>query len=219
MSQQPIAPSAVEAFSLLREMLGLDARELTPLLVQRIAVGAAEAPSFEWAAIVMKRVGDSGVTAKTIARVVHDIGPELAERRDADPKTDEALAICPARPPELAVVECDGGRIRTREPGHGPGVHCTAEDWRETKNAILIRATRTVSDDDPQREPPACFCDAEHVAKMVVTEALSVASSSPGPLSRTAAGGMPPSGTRPTRPTIGAPKRLVRTEPGNIADS
>jgi hypothetical protein len=79
MSQQPIAPSAVEAFSLLREMLGLDARELTPLLVQRIAVGAAEAPSFEWAAIVMKRVGDSGVTAKTIARVVHDIGPELAE--------------------------------------------------------------------------------------------------------------------------------------------
>ncbi len=94
----------------------------------------------------MKQVGDQGVSAKTIERVVHDVGPELARRRDADPKTDEALAMRPASPPELAVVECDGGRIRTREPGHGPGVHRTTEGWRETKNAVLIRASRTVSD-------------------------------------------------------------------------
>ena len=79
--------------------LGFDARELTPLLVQRIAVAAAEARSFERAAIVMKQVGDQGVSAKTIERVVHDVGPELAERRDADPKTDEALAMRPAVPP------------------------------------------------------------------------------------------------------------------------
>ena len=96
---------------------GLRRGELTPLLVQRIAVAAVEARSFERAAIVMEQVGDQGVSAKTIERVVHDVGPELAERRDADPKTDEALAIRPASPPELAVVECDGGRIRTREPG------------------------------------------------------------------------------------------------------
>ena len=67
--------------------------------MQRIAVAAAEARSFERAAIVMKQVGDQGVSAKTIERVVHDVGPELAERRDADPKTDEALAMRPASPP------------------------------------------------------------------------------------------------------------------------
>jgi hypothetical protein len=187
-------------------------------LVQRIAVGAAEARSFERAAIVMKHVGDSGVSAKTIERVVHDVGPELAERRDADPKTDEALAICPACPPELAVVECDGGRIRTREPGHGPGVHCTAEGWRETKNAVLIRSTRTISDDDPQPEPPACFCDSKHVAKIAETEALSVASpSSAGPSEQQQE-------ECPERAELGAandwrPKRLVRTVLGSIADS
>ncbi len=148
--------------------------------MQRIAVAAAEARSFERAAIVMKQVADQGVSAKTIERVVHDVGPEFAERRDADPKTDEALAMRPASPPELAVVECDGGRIRTREPGHGPGVHSTTEGWRETKNAVLIRASRTVSIDDPQPEPPACFCDSEHVAKIAETAAFSVASSSPG---------------------------------------
>jgi len=93
-----IAPNAVGAFFPLREALGFDARELTPLLVQRIAVAAAEARSFDRAAIVMKQVGDQGVSAKTIERVVHDVGPELAERRDADPKTDEALAMRPASP-------------------------------------------------------------------------------------------------------------------------
>jgi hypothetical protein len=213
-----IAPSADGAFSPLRETLGLDARELTPLLVQRIAVAAAESRSFERGAIVMEHVGDSGVSAKTIERVVHDVGPELAERRDADPRTDEALAISPASPPELAVVECDGGRIRTREPGQGPGVHCSAEGWRETKNAVLIRATRTLSDDDPQPEPPACFCDSEHVAKIVETEALSVAPSSLAP-PHTHQREERSERAEPLAADDWRPKRLVRTVLGSIVES
>lgn len=187
-------------------------------MVQRIAVAAAESRSFERAAIVMKQVGDQGVSAKTIERVVHDVGPELAQRRDADPKTDEALAIRPASPPELAVVECDGGRIRTREPGHGPGVHSTTEGWRETKNAVLIRASRTVSGDDPQPEPPACFCDAEHVAKIAETAAPSVAAPSPGsapnPRQEDGSGLAKPAPANDWRP-----KRLVRTVLASIAES
>jgi hypothetical protein len=187
-------------------------------LVQRIAVAAAEARSFERAAIVMKQVGDQGVSPKTIARVVHDVGPELAERRDADPKTDEALAMRPASPPELAVVECDGGRIRTREPGHGPGVHSGTEGWRETKNAVLIRASRTVSIDDPQPEPPACFRDAEHVAQIAEAAALSVAPSSPGsaPNPRQEDG---PELARPAQADDWRPKRPVRTVLAGIAES
>ena len=98
---EPVAhcPKCRRGFFPLRETLGFDARKLTPLLVQRIAVAAAEARSFERAAIVMKQVADQGVSAKTIERVVHDVGPEFAERRDADPKTDEALAMRPASPP------------------------------------------------------------------------------------------------------------------------
>jgi hypothetical protein len=201
-------------------VLGFDARELTPLLVQRIAVAAAEARSFHRAAIVMKQVGGQGVSAKTIERVVHDIGPELAERRDADPKTDDALAMCPASPPELAVVECDGGRIRTREPGHGPGVHCTTEGWRETKNAVLIRASRTVSDNDPQPEPPACFCNSKHVAKIAETEALSVASSLPA-LASGQQQDVSPELPEPAEVKADdwRPRRLVRTVLASIAES
>src|SRR5438270_6550242 len=176
MNRPVTAPDAAGGFSPLREALGLDARELTPLLVRRITHAGAEARSFKRAAIVMKQVAGQPVSAKTIERVVHDVGGELARRRDADPKTDDALAQRPESPPALAVVECDGGRIRTREPGHGPGVHRTAEGWRETKNACLVRARRTLSEDDPEPEPPACFCDPGHVAMIAETEALSVAS-------------------------------------------
>jgi hypothetical protein len=145
-------------------------------LVQRTTRTAAETRSFARAAIVRDEAVGVAVSAKTIERVIHDVGRGLAERRDADPRSEDALAMRCESPPQLAVVECDGGRIRTREPGHGPGVHRTGEGgWRADKNARLIRATRTVSAEDPQPEPPASSCDPEHVAQIAATEALSVA--------------------------------------------
>ena len=200
--------------------MGFDARELTPLLVLRATVAAAEARSFKRAAIVINRVGGQKVSAKTIERVVHDVGGELAARRDADPKTADALARTPESPPELAVVECDGGRIRTREPGHGPGVHLPDKGWRESKNACLIRAAPTISDHDPEPEPPACFRDAKHVAKIAETQALSVASATPelaskSPREKDSEPG--PEGLASAAKW--RPKRLVRTVLGSIANS
>jgi hypothetical protein len=218
MNRRVTAPDAAGGFSPLREALGLDARQLTPLLVGRITNAGAETRSFKRAAIVMKEVAGQPVSAKTIERVVHDVGGELAQRRDADPKTDDALAQRPESPPSLAVVECDGGRIRTREPGHGPGVHRTAEGWRETKNACLIRAQRTLSEDDPEPEPPACFGDPKHVAKIAETEALSVAAALPPPESRPQAS----ESSQDTGLVFSSdwrPKRLVRTVLSSMAGS
>jgi hypothetical protein len=196
--------------------LGFDARELTPGLVTRMMFAAAETRSFQRAELVLEKVGDAVVSANTIERVVGDVGRELAERRDADPKTAEALAQRPESPPELAVAECDGGRIRTREPDHGPGVHLAGEGWRETKNACLIRGTRQTFDDDPQPEPPACFCDPQHVARIVETEALSVAA----PPAAAAPGLAEPPGETPV-PFDGdwRPKRLVRTVVSSMQSS
>jgi len=148
---------------------------LTPGLVERITYFAAETRSFERAALLLHKGGDATISDNTVQRVVGDVGRELTARRDAASKSIDALAQRPEAPPELAVVECDGGRARTREPGHGRGVHLSGEGWRETKNACLIRATRKTFQDDPQPEPPECFCDAKHAAKIAETEALSVA--------------------------------------------
>ena len=189
-------------------------------MVQRLTIAAAETRSFKRGAIVLKQVGGQSVSAKTIERVVHDVGGELAERRDADPKTDDALANRPESPPELAVVECDGGRIRTREPGHGPGVHRSGEGWRENKNACLIRALPTVSDRDPQPEPPACFLDPKHIAQIAETQALSVASAKPtGTVQTPPAGDSEPELEGHVAAADWRPKRLVRTVLGSIANS
>lgn len=164
----------------------------------------------------MNDVAGVAVSAKTIERVVHDVGRELADRRDADPRSDRAMAQTPESPPQLAVVECDGGRIRTREPGHGPGVHLAGEGWREDKNACLIRALRTTSKDDPQPEPPECFSNPIHAARIAETEALSLAAPVPK-LSAMTADDAPPT------PTVDAqawrPRRLVRTVLSSVAEA
>jgi hypothetical protein len=213
-------PRVAGTFSPLREALGFDARELTPLLVLRVTVAAAETRSFKRATIVVDGVGGQAISAKTIERVVHDVGEELATRRDADPKTADALAQSPESPPELAIVECDGGRIRTREPGHGPGVHLSDKGWNETKNACLIRALPTVSDNDPQPEPPTCFCDPKQVAKLAETQTLSVAATTPEPsASSVRETDSRKDAEQPTSATDWRPKRLVRTVLASIACS
>jgi hypothetical protein len=75
--------------------MGFDARELTPLLVLKSQVTVAETRSFARAELVMREVAGVSVDAKTLERVTLDVGRELAERRDADPKSASALAPQP----------------------------------------------------------------------------------------------------------------------------
>lgn len=195
--------------------MGLDARELSPGLVDRITCLAAETRSFHRAEIVLQRFGHV-VSDNTVQRVTGDVGHELAERRDATATRDEGLAAWPEVPPALAVAECDGGRFRMREPGHGRGVHRSGEGWRETKNACLISATHGAFDHDPQPEPPDCFLDPKHVAKIAETQALSVAA--PDAVE-------PPTDEvlkapdDPGEPSDWRPKRLVRTVIASVKSS
>ena len=55
-------------------------------------MAAAQTRSFAKAAIVMADVAGQAVSAKTIERVAHDVGQELAARRDAVPQSTRALA-------------------------------------------------------------------------------------------------------------------------------
>ena len=140
-------------------------------MIRKITVLAAEVRSYQRATIVL-RESDVLVSAQTVQRVVHEVGHELVERRDSK-KPQLRLAKRPENVPALAVVECDGGRIRTREPGHGPGVTLTGSGWSESKHACLIRATHQTFTSDPQPDPPECFLDPKHVAKIVESAALS----------------------------------------------
>ena len=80
--------------------------------------------------------------------------------------------------PEVAVVSCDGGRIRTREPDHGRGVWLsTAAGWRETKNASLERMSLhddQASDKDPCPQLPTSFRTVKKVANISEKPVLNV---------------------------------------------
>jgi hypothetical protein len=178
-NSKAIAPIAEGIFFPQREVMGLDARELTPVLVSRAVIASAHTRSLAKAGIVTRDVGGQRVPAKTIQRVVQDVGGELAERRDALGPGGSDLVKTSPNAPGLAVIECDGGRIRTRQPGHGAGVHLEWKGWNETQNACLIRAQRKTFTEDPRPDLPDCFLDAQHVAKIAETEAPSVAAPVP----------------------------------------
>ena len=124
--------------------MGFHARELTPKVIRKITVLAGETRSYKRGVIALAEA-DVPVSIKTVERVVHDIGGELTARRDSDPKTDDALALRSDCAPELAIAECDGGRIRCRHPDRGPGVHPVGEGWRETSNSRLVFLCRKLA--------------------------------------------------------------------------
>ncbi len=150
--------------------MGIDSRELTPKVVEDVVQLSAELRSYAAVAKVLRQTRGWSISAKTVERVVQEVGRELAQRRDAGRGRAGGLAHRPETPPELAVVQCDGGRIRTRQMGQGTGVHTSGGGWRETKNACLVRARRRVFSADPQPEPPQSLCDRRHVQRLVQGE-------------------------------------------------
>jgi hypothetical protein len=145
-------------------------------VVRKIIWAVSDCRSEKAAQANLLNVGDCETSIKTIERVMHDIGGELKSLRDCPPSRlpKSLVSPPPAGPPKLAVVMCDGGRMMTRQPGKGPGVHGQA--WRETKNASLESMTHQKHEEDPRPKLPACFQDPKHVAEIAGTAALPVPS-------------------------------------------
>lgn len=107
---------------------------------------------------------------RQINNLANEVGQELAADRDV--RTEQYLNASASRPPtavdvppDVAAVFFDGGRMRTREPEQGRGVH--QPHWRETKNAGFHRMKSAVSAEEPQPELPDCFRNEAYVEKLV----------------------------------------------------
>jgi len=146
--------------------MGLDSRQVTPELTRAVVHLSAEVRSFERARVTIEKVLGLAISQSTIRRLTNQVGRELEqiEQHDSLPNDQEVVV------PEVAIVSCDGGRIRTRQPGQGRGVCLSGENgWRETKNASLERmtpATNHSSEKDPCPELPTTFRTAAKVANI-----------------------------------------------------
>jgi hypothetical protein len=180
--------------------MGLDSRDITPGLASAAVFLASDIRSFERAAVAIKRVLRQRISASTIRRLAKEVGLELAEQ--VGDGGDQEVIV-----PQAAVVSCDGGRIRTREPGNGRGVRPSGENgWRETKNASLERMTlpESLDGDDPCPDLPTTFRTAARVAKITGKPGPNVDSS--------------PEGKTPSVRYCG-PKRVLRTVLASMACS
>lgn len=147
---------------------------------------AAEVHSFQRCAAALTCVLGHGLSAKSIERLVGQVGEELAGQRESSLSDKEVVV------PAVSVVSCDGGRIHTREPDRGAGVH--GAKWRETKCALFERMeSAEPRTHDPCPELPDTFRRVAHVAKIAEKAAFQVES------------------REEERPAYEGPKRVLRT--------
>jgi hypothetical protein len=159
--------------------MGLDSREVTPELTKAVVHLVSEIRSFERVEMATKRVLGQKVARSTARRLARQAGLELAELEESPQRQDGKEVVVP----EIAVVSCDGGRIRTREAGQGRGVHLSGETgWRETKNASFERMhpNEEAAGDDPCPRLPTSFRTADKVANIAETPVPKAVETSPG---------------------------------------
>jgi hypothetical protein len=126
---------------------------------------AARLGSFADAAFALTETG-LPVSAQHVRTLAQQVGGELAQQRDRRAGLGRGqVAVRVASTPEVVAVEVDGGRLRTRAAGAGPGVH-EAQN-KEDKIACLVTLGSQVCAQDPQPEPPPSFLQPRRVQRLV----------------------------------------------------
>jgi hypothetical protein len=203
-------PAVAGTFSPQRPLLRLDNHGYSPALFQQIVELAGQLRSFQQAALALRVLTQLDISGRQSGRLTQEIGVELAKARDAKVIQHRRRQLQPQvqTVPDVVAVEVDGGRLETRQPGQGPGVHQAQN--KEDKIACLVSLSSTVSTEDPQPQPPPAFVDPPRVARLVRQMQGQAAQATPEPntpLEQAAACAT----TTLCEPWQGSPKKLVRT--------
>lgn len=195
----------------------LDNHGYSPTVLQWITEAAARLHSFADASFALHLAGVE-ISSRHVERIAREMGTELAQHRDhktAQQRRRE-LPVRVAAAPEVVAVEVDGGRLRTREEGGGPGVHQYQN--KEDKIACLVSLTSAVQEQDPQPEPPPSFLEPRRVQRLVQQmQGLSGEKPQEEGEQEATSPPAPPEAVPPERPP--APRRRVRTCLASMVDS
>jgi hypothetical protein len=199
-------------------LLKLDNHRYSPALFQQIVELAGRLKSFEQAALAFRVLTKVQISGRHIDNLTAEIGTELAQARDERVARHRRRQLPPQAQdvPAVVAVEVDGGRLGTRRPGCGPGVHQAQN--KEDKVACFVSLDSTTSDTDPQAEPPPSFLRPRRVARLVQQMQGQAAAAQPEP------------DPAPQAPTPGAdavvdeapegsPQKVVRTCLASMANS
>lgn len=148
-------------------MSGLDSRTFSPHARDRIVLAAVETHSYARAEHVLSVLSEIEISSRQINRLTDQAGRELRQQQQqcAALHEQKPLAVEVENLPDLAVVETDGGRIRTRETDNGSGTHDPA--WKESKTALFMRMASETHEHDPAPEPPESLQNRAYVGQLV----------------------------------------------------
>jgi hypothetical protein len=164
------------------------------------------------------------ISPRHVQHLTELVGAELAAARDerAVARRRRRLAPRVAETPAVVAVEVDGGRLRTRAAGCGPGVH--QAEHKEDKIACLVSLRSGTHDHDPQPGPPPSFVGPRRVQRLVRQmkglpgESPAGQAAAEGKPAGVATAGPPPEPAGPPAYPA-APRRLVRTCVASLRDS
>jgi hypothetical protein len=182
-----------------------------------IARAAARLPSAEAAAFAL-HLADIDISSRHVQRIADEVGSELIQQRDHQVVAHRRreLPVRGAVTPAVVAAEVDGGHLRTRAAGAGPGVH--QEQNKEDKIACLVTLKSEVQQSDPQPEPPESFLQPRRVQRLV-QQMKGLSTDTPQEEREPAEAS--PLDERPATPQErrGAPTKLVRTCVASMAES
>jgi hypothetical protein len=177
------------------------------------------------------RLAKIEISSRHVQRIAQELGDEMAQQRDAKVVQQRRREL-PARvsvTPEVVAAEVDGGRLRTRAEGCGPGVHEVR--GKEEKVACLMTLKSRTFEHDPQPEPPPSFLQSRRVRRLVTEMKGRAGEHAPDRPENAAEEVEPTAGSAPTPPApeppasskavdySGRPERLVRTCVASMACS
>lgn len=185
-------------------------------MLQLIAEAAARLPSAADASFALHLAGVE-ISSRHVQRIAGELGAEMAQQRDhkAVQHRRRELAARVATAPEVVAVEVDGGRLRTRAAGRGPGVH--EHQNQEEKIACLVTLKSAVQETDPQPEPPESFLEPRRVQRLV-HQMRGQAGDKAQEESRQEDGTTPPQPQPAPQERAATPRRRVRTCVASMAD-
>ena len=151
----------------MRNVTGLDGRTFSPHARDRIVMAAVETHSYGRAEHMLAVLSEIEISSRQINRLTDEAGRALREQQQQRVvlHAQKKLAVDVNNIPALAVVETDGGRIRTRETESGSGTHHPA--WKESKTALFMRMARETHEADPAPELPDSLQNRGYVRQLV----------------------------------------------------
>jgi len=152
---------------------------------QQVTYAGTVSRSFAEGSALLGRLAGLSISAKQVERLTRRVGAERVAERDAAVAAYQALPLAerfavPAgvRPPEVAVVMADGGRLQILDraaPAAGPATAAGETwdqekvhpgHWREDKVALLLTMASAVSAADPCPHVPPSFLDATRIPEL-----------------------------------------------------